>query len=113
MTLAVQVEHWWGRLPLETVHGLDGPTDGVTRVYLSRGDETMVLSGRDVYWLSGDRFGCHNDPANYPKWGRQASSWWWPDGGRPRRDDRPPPPGAVVWRGVMLPDNQARKVGLL
>lgn len=111
--LAVQVEYWHGRVPLDLVDGLDGPPDGVTRVYVSRADETMILACRDVYWVAGDRFGCFNVPANYPKWGRERSGWCWPEGGNPFRDDRPLPSDATVWCGVMLPDGEARKVGLL
>jgi len=109
----VRVEHWWGRLPLDVVDGLDGPREGVTRVYVSRGRDTMVLAGRDVYWVAGDRFGCFNDPENHHRWGRGVSGWRWPQGGNPHRDGRPPPSDAVMWRGVMLPDDEAREVGLL
>jgi len=109
----VRVEYWHGRLPLEVVDGVGGPPDGVTRVYVRRGGETMILASRDVYWVAGDRFGCFNDPANYPKWGRERSGWCWPEGENPYRDDVPVPDGASVFRGVMLPDVQARKVGLL
>ena len=109
----VRVEHWWGRLPLDVADGVDGPSDGVTRIYVSRDGDTMVLAGRDNYWLAGERFGCFNDPENFHRWGRQESSWRWPEGQNPRRDDAPMPDGAKLWRGVMLPDDQARKVGLL
>ena len=113
MGLTVDVEHWWGRLPLEVVAGVDGPSGGVTRVYVRRDGHTMILAGRDVYWLAGDRFGCFNDPENYRRWGHGASGWRWPAGGNPVRDDARPPGDARVWRGVMLPDDQAREVGLL
>ena len=115
MIVAVQVEHWWGRLPLEFVDGVDGPSDGVTRVYVRRGDEKMVLAGWDTYWLAGDRFGYSADPENFYRYAvrPRPSAWCWPEGHNPRRDDRPMPDGATVWRGVMLPDDQARQVGLL
>ena len=80
---------------------------------MSRGGHAMIMSGRDVYWLAGDRFGCFNDPENYRRWGSQASGWRWPEGENPHRDDARPPGDARVWRGVMLPDDQAREVGLL
>ena len=113
MSFNVQVEHWWGRLPLHMVDGVDGPKDGVTRVYVGRGGNTMVLSGRDVYWLHGDRFGCFNQPENHYRWGHQEAAWCWPEGQNPYRDDLPIPDGATMWFGVMLPDDQAREVGLL
>ena len=110
----VLVEHWWGRLPLETVHGLDGPTDGVTRVYLSRGDETMILSGFDNYWVHEDRFGIFNDEENFGWYeGEQSAGYRWPEGENAHRDDSPIPAGAKLWRGVMLPDDEAKEVGLL
>ena len=113
MSLDVRVEHWWGRLPLQTIDGVDGPYDGVTRVYISRSGNTMILAGRDTYWIYDDRFGCFNQPENHRRWGRQQSSWRWPEGQNPQPDDAPVPDGATVWQGVMLPDNQAREVGLL
>ena len=113
MSFDVRVEHWWGRLPLELVDGLDGPKDGVTRVYISRDGNTMILAGRDTYWVYADRFGCFNQPENHRRWGRQQSSWRWPEGQNPHRDGTPVPDGATVWQGVMLPDDQARQVGLL
>ena len=114
MTFDVRVEHWWGRLPLDVVDGVDGPSGGVTRVYVSRGRATMVLAGWDTYWVAGDRFGYGADSENHHRYeGRTASGWRWPEGENPHRDDRPPPSDATVWRGVMLPDDQAREVGLL
>ena len=111
--LTVQAEYWHGRLPLEVVDGLDGPTNGVTRIYVRRGAETMILSGRDNYWVHGERFGCFNDEENYHRWGRQESAWRWPEGENPQRIEDPLPAGAKLWRGVMLPDAEAKEVGLL
>ncbi len=114
MSLDVQVEHWWGHLPLEIFDGLDGPSGGVTRIYIRRGAETMILSGFDNYWIGGERFGLFNDEENFDWYeGEQSAGWCWPEGNNPRRDDLPIPDDAIMWRGVMLPDDQAKEVGLL
>lgn len=112
--LQVQVEYWFGSLPLQLYYGVDGPSDGVIRVYLHRAPYTMILSGFDNYWFYGNRFGYYNDPQNYHRYiGRQEATWCWPEDNKPFRDEAPIPPGAILWRGVMMPDDEAREVGVL
>ena len=112
--MEIQAEYWFGQLPLEVVDGLDGPTNGITRIYVRRGAETMVLSGFDNYWVAGDRFGIFNDEENFDWYeGEQSAGYRWPEGENAHRDDSPIPAGAKLWRGVMLPDDEAKEVGLL
>lgn len=112
--MEIRAEYWDGQLPLEVVDGLDSPTNGVTRIYVRRGAETMVLSGFDNYWVYEDRFGIFNDEENFDWYeGNQSGSWRWPAGENPQRIEEPMPAGAKLWRGVMLPDDQAEEVGLL
>ena len=93
----------WGDLPTENVVWVDVMRDG----YRHR------LQGFDNYWVHDDAFGVFNDPENaawYP--GAQALAWRWTGAGS---EVIAPvvPPFAHVLRGVLLPDEVARELGLL
>lgn len=75
------------------------------------------LQGYDTYWVAGNRYGVCNDAENMGAMydGAQAYAWEW-DGA----DERPvvpapatPPAGATVWRGYMLSDDDARRIGVI
>ena len=92
---------------------LDLPTEGVLWVDVRDGEYRHRLSGFDAYWLHGRRFGVLNDAENaewYP--GEQALAWEWTGSGS-RRVNASVPSGARVLRGVLVPDEVARAVGLL
>lgn len=73
------------------------------------------LQGFDHYWLAGDRYGVWNDPENMGTMyeGAQGFAWKWTDGVEVELDDWTPPADALQWHGVMIPDDDARAVGLI
>ena len=93
----------WGALPAVNVLWVD----------VRDGEYRHRLSGFDAYWVHGQRFGVLNDAENaawYP--GEQALAWEWTGSGS-RRVEASVPSGARVLRGVLVPDEVARAVGLL
>ena len=103
VTFRASSEHAWGRLPVE----------GVLWVDVRDGEYRHRLSGFDAYWLHGQRFGVLNDAENaqwYP--GEQALAWRWTGAGS---ESIAPvvPRHARVLRGVLVPDDVARELGLL
>ncbi len=112
VTRAGEGEGEWRKLP--TLPDLR-PARGVVRAHLHHGPYRRTLQGKDAYWLTEGVFGMLNDPENR-RWyeGVMANAWAWPtpDQCVPLTDARPPA-GAHVIRGVMLPDWQARALGIL
>ena len=95
----------------------DLPTEGVLWVDVEQGGYHHRLSGHDNYWIHGDSFGVWNDQQNWAWYGggpeAQYHAWQWVRGGS--RSVVPPivPDSAHVIRGVLVPDEFAREIGLL
>jgi hypothetical protein len=116
------VDYWQAGAPVSTrcrAHGswAELPTEGVVRVHLRHGEYSHTLQGMDNYWLAEEHhtYGMFNDPENAAWYeGRQAVAWAWPT---PETcvsiANTDPPQGAHILRGVMLPDDLAREIGLL
>ena len=91
----------------------DLPTDGVLWVDVTRDGYRHRLSGHDNYWVHGDAFGVFNDPENAAWYGgAQATAWRWTGSGS-ESIDPVVPRHARVLRGVLVPDDVARELGLL
>ena len=73
------------------------------------------LQGTDTMWVDGDRYGVCNDSANMDSMyeGRQWCAWQLTPDGEIEIDQPTPPEDALVWRGFMLSDDDARSVGLI
>lgn len=72
------------------------------------------LQGYDTYWVASDSYGVANDtdsPLDYQ--GLQSVAWRLVDEKEYVTDSDHIPIDAVVYRGFMLTDTQARFVGLL
>jgi len=91
------------------------PVDNVLWVDIERDGLRQRLQGMDNYWVDGHRFGMFNDFEN--EWlyeGVQHIAYIWPLGAAMKRV-----PGLVrsldahILRGVMVPDETARQLGLL
>ena len=91
----------------------DAPTTGVLWVDVMRDGYRHRLSGHDNYWVHDDAFGVFNDPENR-EWygGAQATAWRWTGSGS-ESIDPVVPRHARVLRGVLVPDDVARELGLL
>lgn len=71
------------------------------------------LQGMDNYWVSDNRYGMYNDPDNYNIYeGLQAAAYS-AEGLFELEIDPQPPEGAVVKRGIMIPDEHAQAIGLI
>jgi hypothetical protein len=107
----VTVAYYYGSLPLEVVTGdaRDLPRDGVAWVVVQRDGYEQTLAGRDNFWVYGDSFGAFNDPENLAWYGgnpaEQAEAWRWTGRGSEHIDPTVPV-GAVIFTGVMLPDDE-------
>jgi hypothetical protein len=125
----VTVHHYVGALPL--VEGPLGPCEDVVRVVVVAGWRTLVMQGMDVYWVHepSGTLGMLNDggPMGFVgmwrRWwrghacaryvGASALAWRFTEDEHTQLSDTSIPAGAVVMRGVMLPDGDARAVGLI
>jgi hypothetical protein len=113
--MRVTVAYYHGSLPLEFVTGdaRDLPRDRAVWVEVERDGYRHRLGGMDSVWVHGDAFGCFNDPENADWYeGRQRVAWRWTGRGSEEIDPAVPD-GATVFAGVMLPDEDARAVGLI
>lgn len=77
--------------------------------------EHRRLQGFDTYWLKGNQYGVCNDNENMVSMyeGRQWAAYELTDEGEIEIEQPTPPEGAMVWRGFMLTDEQAKFVGIL
>lgn len=92
------------------------PQSGVLRVVTwVDGGNSVVMSGMDNYYVRGQSCGMTNDEENRDWYeGLMRVRWdWSQDGLTQSFSDGPPPAGAILHRGVMVPDEIARAVGLL
>lgn len=105
-------EHWsWLDLPIG-----DAKKTGVIRVDVWRGERYHQMQGFDYYWLDEDSgaFGMFNDEKNRAWYsGLQEIAWRFTDTGSVRLPPGSRPVGAHILSGVMLPDADARALGLL
>lgn len=102
----------WAKLPTQ---GKLQPDWGIVRVRIFYGHYEHVLLGMDAYWLGEGVYGMLNDPENRAWYdGAQSIAYAWPtiDQQTPLADATPPA-GVHIVRGVMLPDWQARQLGIL
>ena len=110
-----RVLYWNGREAESVVadRWRDYPVEGVLWADLWQNGYHTRLVGLDNYWLHGDAFGVFNDPENYDWYpGKQAMAFRWTGAGS-EEIEPVVPPGAHVLRGVMVPDEVARELGIL
>jgi hypothetical protein len=96
----------------------DYPVEGVLWVDVHIGPYTTRLLGNDNYWIDPDacEFGVFNDPENAHIYqGRQAAVYRYYEEHRVEllSSRRRPKPGVHVVRGVWIPDEDARRVGVI
>lgn len=75
------------------------------------------LQGFDNYWvdLDSSTFGVFNDPENYDIYeGYQERSYRWNQGVHELlSEDSVIPESAILMQGIMMPDVEAKKIGIL
>lgn len=86
------------------------PPDGVLWVDVERGGRRHRMQGHDHYWVDGDRFGCWNGADS--RFGPPYAGQRWECDWAATYTDREPPGGHTL-HGLMLPDDLARRLGLL
>jgi hypothetical protein len=89
----------------------DAPRDGVLWIEVRHPalPYRHRLQGRDRMWLAGNTFGTFNDPENLAWYGgdpaAQAGAWRWTETGSEQLSDASVPDGAIVFTGVLAPDD--------
>lgn len=110
--LTARLERYQGRLPL-VVTSVE-PCLDVIRLVVELDGRTHRLAGLDTYWLAGDTYGGAVDPDNLERYGGKAAvAYRWDEDGHVELLDAAPPADAIVTRGVLMPDDEARAEGLL
>ncbi|MFU8868668.1 hypothetical protein [Natronococcus sp.] len=105
-------ERYHGHLPLSS--GPPVACDDVIYLVARRGEHEHRLGGLDVYWVLGDTYGAFADPENLELYGgAPAVAYRWNEHGHVALEDTRPPPAALFARGILIPDDEARQIGLL
>ena len=95
-------EHYrWGDFPMAGVLWVD-----------VMDEHSITLAGMDNYWVAGRSCGMTNDPENRGWYeGAMSVRWdWHADGCGQDYSTAGPPGGAVLLRGIMLPDGVWERV---
>lgn len=110
--MLITVATYHGALPLELHTSTDPttlPTRNVAWVDVEWGEWRQRLMGRDYAWVAGNAFGTFNSPANLSWYGgdpaQQSSAWLATQHGS-TPVSMTPPEIAVVFEGVLLPDDE-------
>ena len=92
------------------------PPEGVVNVHISQGDSRHTLRGMDNYWIHEESrtYGMFNDEGSEGYEGVMSVAWSWESQDQHvPLEDTTPPQGVHIIRGVMLPDEYAKELGLL
>lgn len=114
-----EVFYYEGGLPLITRSSSENtwddlPEDGVIWVDVHFEGKSIRMGGMDYYWVDGLSCGVFNSPENYDWYeGNQILRWTWVPGENQTRDYEKPNKNVKILTGIMIPDDEAQKLGLI
>jgi hypothetical protein len=129
-----KVRYYQGQLPLveatsEDYSWEDLPIDNVIQMEIKKGDCTHVIGGFDNFWMSGSHYGVFNNTGSLGEYealqrlengheqvyyeGAQAIMYDWDQDHINMGEIFPDTTKVHILKGVMIPDDQAREIGLI
>lgn len=128
------VRYYNGSLPLQEISSEDMdyndlPKKNVVEVFVQHEKYSHTMRGMDFYWIHENFYGMFNRTGEEAKIeeqnrleagheqiiyeGKNCVKWEWSDQGHLFFEDQGPPDDIHILEGIMIPDDQAKEIGIL